>query len=146
MHTRAAKLADIEPRTLYRILALRADVFVVEQQCAYADLDGRDLEPGARIVWCEDNGAVAATLRTLIDADKAVRIGRVATAANRRGEGIAGRLIEQVLQSHDGSDFVLDAQAQLEAWYTRFGFVRTGPDFDEDGISHVPMRRSMNAQ
>src|SRR4051794_32306760 len=60
-----AALAELDPVTLYRILALRGDVFVVEQNCVYADLDGRDLEPDARQLWIEQDGAVVATLRML---------------------------------------------------------------------------------
>ena len=58
--------AEIEPRTLYGILRLRAEVFVVEQACAYLDLDGRDLEPATRQLWIEaEAGAVIATARVL---------------------------------------------------------------------------------
>ena len=62
-------LADLDPATLYRILALRSDVFVVEQDCVYPDPDGRDLEPDARQLWIERDGAVVATLRLLRDPD-----------------------------------------------------------------------------
>lgn len=136
-----AHLSAIDRVTLYRILALRTDVFVVEQNCAYPELDGRDLEPSTRLVWAEDDGAVLATLRLLVDPDGTARIGRVATSAAARGRGLAAKLMERALELAESRPVVLHAQSYLVAWYGRFGFVRTGPDFDDDGIPHAPMRR-----
>jgi ElaA protein len=143
----SASLADLDPRTLYRILRLRTDVFVVEQNCAYPELDGRDLEPAARQVWIERaDGEVVATLRVLSDDDGAVRIGRVATAATARGEGLAAALMHHAIGSAGGREIVLDAQLYLHDWYARFGFVRDGADYVEDGIAHVPMRRRLQSE
>jgi ElaA protein len=138
---RDALLSDLDPATLYRILALRVDVFVVEQDCAYRELDGRDLEPGARQLWVEQSGEVVATLRLVSDPDGSARIGRVATAEGARGSGLAARLMTYALHLTGPRPAVLDAQAHLAAWYVRFGFARDGEDFDEDGIPHTPMRR-----
>jgi ElaA protein len=136
-----ALLVDIDPVTLYRILALRSDVFVVEQNCVYADLDGRDLEPEARQLWAEDDGEVIATLRLLRDPDGCARIGRVATAVSMRGAGAAGQLMRRAIELAAPAEIVLGAQAYLLDWYAGFGFVRDGEDYLEDGIAHVPMRR-----
>ena len=76
---RSAAFADLAGLTAYRLWALRSEVFVVEQAAAYLDLDGRDLEPGTRHLWVEDDGVPVATLRVLDDGD-VWRIGRVATA------------------------------------------------------------------
>ena len=138
---RDAALGELDPALLYRILALRVDVFVVEQNCPYPELDGRDLEPAARLVWAEREGQVLGTLRLLVDADGSARIGRVATAADARGSGLAALMMTRALELAAGRPVVLDAQSHLADWYARFGFVRTGADFDEDGISHTPMRR-----
>jgi ElaA protein len=135
----AAHVRDIDPVTLYGILRLRADVFVVEQNCVYADLDGRDLEPDARLLWLERDGAVVAALRMLAD-PAGHRVGRVVTAARVRTEGLGARLIEYAV-GLAGTDLVLDAQSHLERWYERFGFARNGAQFVEDGIPHVPMIR-----
>ncbi|MDQ2750670.1 MAG: GNAT family N-acetyltransferase [Actinomycetota bacterium] len=137
---RDAPVSGIDPATLYRILALRTDIFVVEQSCAYPELDGRDLEPSARLVWAECDGAVLATLRLLIDPDETARIGRVATNSAARGRGLAGELMRRALDLAAGRPVVLHAQSYLVAWYEQFGFVRSGPDFDDDGIAHAPMR------
>jgi len=133
-------LHDVDPPTLYRILELRCRVFVVEQACAYLDLDGRDLEPSCRLLWIEgDGGQVLATARLLDDVD-ARRIGRIVTDPAARGRGLAARLVEHALAASEGP-WVLDAQAHLADWYARFGFAVAGPGFVEDGIPHVPMRR-----
>jgi ElaA protein len=125
---------------LYGILALRAAVFVVEQDCVYLDPDGRDLEPDARQVWIERDGTVLATLRLLRDADGSARIGRVATDPPARGAGLAAALMQHTLALVPNGDVVLGAQSYLEKWYARFGFVRDGADYVEDGIPHLPMR------
>lgn len=135
-----ATLAELDPRALYGILALRAAVFVVEQDCVYLDPDGRDLEPDARQLWVEQDGAVIATLRLLRDPDGCARIGRVATAATARGAGVAARLMRRALELVADGDVVLGAQSYLADWYAQFGFVRDGADYLEDGIPHLPMR------
>jgi ElaA protein len=143
---------------MYRILRLRTDVFVVEQQCPYPELDGRDLEPGARWAWAIQDGDIVATLRILTDGTgpddsrptdsgpddsrPTARIGRVATALSARSAGTASVLMRYALEAiAAGTPVVLDAQLPLEGWYQRFGFVRDGAEFVEDGIRHVPMRR-----
>lgn len=140
-----AAASEIDPLTLYRILWLRVSVFVVEQQAAYPELDGRDIEPYAELLWIEDDGRVAATLRVLRD-DAAMRIGRVATAATARGRGYAADLMRAAVARcrEQGPDLPihLDAQLQLESWYGRFGFARTGDQYEEDGIPHIPMTLS----
>lgn len=137
----AAPLAELEPVTLYRILALRAEVFVVEQDCAYLDPDGRDLEPEAVQLWAERDGELVATLRLLRDGDGRARIGRVATARGTRDRGIAAALMRRAIELTGPVEIVLNAQTYLAQWYARFGFAADGAEFVEDGIPHVPMRR-----
>ena len=137
----SAPTRDLDVVTLHDILRLRQDVFVVEQQCCYADVDGRDLEPGTVQVWAtDDHGSVVATLRMLREPDGDARIGRVATAVPARGRGLAAGLMAAALAGSNPAPVVLDAQSHLEGWYARFGFVRTGAEFLDDGIPHVPMR------
>lgn len=136
-----ALTARLDPTVLYRIMRLRVDVFVVEQACAYPELDGRDLEPDTRQFWTSDaSGDVLATLRLLHDGEDR-RIGRVATALPARGHGYAGVLMQRAVDAAEGRLTRLDAQARLEGWYARFGFVRSGDDFLDDEIVHVPMTR-----
>src|SRR3712207_7586787 len=90
---RRARFADLTAAEVYGICRLRVDVFVVEQQCPYPELDGRDVEPATVHLWVEDDGQVAATIRVLDDGPTKA-IGRVATAASQRGRGLAARLME----------------------------------------------------
>jgi ElaA protein len=135
-----SSVADLDPVTAYQLWALRSRVFVVEQDCPYLDLDGRDLEPGARHWWVERDGAPVATLRVLDEGD-AWRIGRVATDGAWRGQGLAARLVRAVLAAAGERPVVLDAQSHLVDWYAALGFVPDGPGFLDDGIPHTPMRR-----
>ena len=139
---RSARLAELDAVTLYRILALRSAVFVVEQDCVYLDQDGRDLEPESLQLWIEEDGEVVCTLRLLRDVNGERRVGRVATAPAARGRGLAALLMRAVLDLAAGEVVVLNAQSYLADWYARFGFVLDGAEFLEDGIPHVPMRRS----
>ena len=133
-------LDEMTPRQLHDLLKLRIDVFVVEQECAYPELDGRDPAPGTRHLWIEQDGAILTALR-ILDDGAAWRIGRVVTRADARGAGLSAALLQAALERCAGRPVVLDAQARLEPWYARFGFEPAGPQFDEDGIAHVPMRR-----
>ena len=138
---KTARFADLDTTTLYRLLKLRVDVFVVEQECAYPELDGRDTEPGTVHVWAERDGEIAGYLRILDDGAQA-RIGRVLTAKSARSGGLGGQLMEQALTVIGDRPSVLDAQSHLTAFYERFGYVRSGPSYLEDGIPHTPMSRS----
>ncbi|MGG7307769.1 GNAT family N-acetyltransferase [Curtobacterium sp. AB451] len=136
-----APTRNLDVVTLHEILRLRQDVFVVEQAAAYADIDGRDLEPGTLQFWA-GQGSVDATLRLLREEDGTERIGRVATAKAARGQGLSSRLMEAAIAEARSARIAIDAQAHLEQWYARFGFVRSGADFNEDGIPHLPMTRT----
>ena len=131
---------DIDPRTAYQLWQLRESVFVVEQACPYAELDGRDLEPGTRHIWITGGGGPVAYLRVLDDGDRA-RIGRVLVARDHRGRGLAERLMREALDLVGDRTSCLDAQSYLAHWYARFGYRQDGDEFVEDGIPHVPMRR-----
>lgn len=138
IHT--AALDDIPPRLLYDLLRLRVAVFVVEQKCPYAELDGRDTERGTVHVWAEEDGRVLAYLRILVDGE-AARIGRVCTAEHARGRGLAAQLMSTALQHLGDRPSRLDAQTPLRGWYERFGYSPAGAEFLEDGIPHTPMSR-----
>jgi len=140
---RVARFAELTPFELYGLCRLRVDVFVVEQQCPYPELDGRDLEPATVHLWLESGGEIAATIRVLDDGASRA-IGRVATAAAFRGQGLAARLVQEGIALCGDAPITLGAQAHLEGWYERFGFRRNGPGYVEDGIPHVPMRRGVS--
>jgi ElaA protein len=135
-----ATFDELDAGTAYELWRLRQDVFVVEQECIYPDLDGRDREPDTRHVWVEDDGVPVGYLRVLADPGHA-RIGRVLVARPHRGRGLADGMLRAALDLVGAGASVLDAQSYLVGWYERFGFVATGPEFLDDGIPHVPMSR-----
>lgn len=136
---RAARFAELTPAELYGLLRLRVDVFVVEQTCPYPELDGRDTEPGTVHLWVPgDDGEVLATIRVLENGEDRA-IGRVATAAGARGRGLSALLVRRGIELCAGRRVDIGAQAYLADWYGRFGFRRSGPDYVEDGIPHLPM-------
>ncbi|MGK8556442.1 GNAT family N-acetyltransferase [Nocardia gipuzkoensis] len=135
---------DLDTATLYQLLKLRVEVFVVEQKCAYPELDGKDLLPETRHFWLDDEGEVIATLRLCEehqDGVKSFRIGRLCTAALARGHGYTTRLLQAALAEVGSATVRLFAQSYLIDLYTKHGFKVDGEEFDEDGIAHVPMRR-----
>jgi ElaA protein len=136
--TERSRFDDLTPRDLYDLLALRVRVFVVEQACAFQELDGLDAE--AEHVWTRGPaGEVVAYLR-ILEGDGETRIGRIVTAPEHRGTGAGAALMRTVLAGIEGP-VVLGAQVQAQGFYARLGFAVDGPGYDEDGIPHVPMRR-----
>ena len=140
-----AGFEELDLRTAYALWRLRAEVFVVEQQCLYQDLDGRDLEPGTRHVWAVDAAGEPVGYLRLLEDDGQARIGRVVVTAPERGRGLADRLMRSALELVGSRTSVLDAQSHLTDWYSRYGYARDGDDFVEDGIPHTPMRRQSAA-
>ncbi|NCG40538.1 MAG: GNAT family N-acetyltransferase [Actinobacteria bacterium] len=134
---RVATFDDLNPSKLYEILALRVNIFVVEQNCAYQDLDY--LDQRAMHYWIDDSDGLVSCLR-VIDEGATRRIGRVATRQDSRSNGLAGKLINEVLGGSVGP-WTLSAQAHLEKWYGIYGFERSGVDYLEDNILHLPMLR-----
>ncbi|WP_449278506.1 GNAT family N-acetyltransferase [Leucobacter sp. GX24907] len=198
---RRARFAELDARTFHDLARLRERVFIVEQECAYLELDGRDVEAETVHFWIEADPdvaagsggqgpreqlpVIAATLRLLkgrrdhgsaaspsgaegasdaaqqssdhgypadggpssSDGDPEPRvIGRVVTAPEHRGHGLAAVLLSAAVAECDASAdaetrIELHAQSHLTGWYGRFGFAPCGPEFLEDGIPHTPMRR-----
>jgi ElaA protein len=139
---------DLDPPTLHDVLALRSAVFVVEQACAYQDIDGLDLVVGTVHVLGHDPGstAIAAYARVLApDSDHATpRIGRVIVAPASRGRQLARELMTRALgacaERWPGEAVELGAQAHLTGFYASLGFQPVGEPYDEDGIRHQWMR------
>jgi len=140
MKIMAVPFAALDGLTAYSLWKLRQDVFVVEQECPYGDLDGRDLDPETRHVVMDDDDVVVGCARVLDEGDT-WRIGRVALHPTVRGRGLADQLIHTALQVCTDRDVVLDAQSPLAPWYATFGFEVCGPEFLEDDIPHLPMVR-----
>lgn len=150
VHWSEVAAADLDAASLYAVLVLRAEVFVVEQECVYQDPDGLDLLEGSRHVIGRDEGigrGIAAYARVLApDAEHATpRIGRVIVAPAARGRRLARELMQRALacceEQWPGEPVELGAQAHLAEFYGSLGFEPVGEPYDEDGILHVWMRR-----
>lgn len=141
-------LAELPAELAYRLLQLRAEVFVVEQACAYLDLDGKDLRPGAwQLLATDTEGRVQACLRLLAPglAFAEPALGRIATAAAVRGSGLGRELLRRGIaecsQRFPGQPIRIGAQTYLIDFYASFGFQVASAAYDEDGIPHVEMLR-----
>jgi ElaA protein len=117
-------------------------VFVVEQDCVFLDLDGRDHEPTAEHLWVADDAGVGATLRLLSEGGSRWSIGRIAVRTDLRSQGLAAHLVRaglDRLRELHATTVAIGAQAQLRSWYGQLGFTPSGPRYLEDGILHLPM-------
>lgn len=140
----AMTLAEMTGLQMHAITLLRERVFVVEQKTTeVTEIDELDALETTVHHWLEIDGRPAAVLRVLAH-EEAIAIGRVATADEHRGKGLAGRLMRLVLQDLAPLQrpVVLLGQSHLEQWYERLGFVRSGDEVLEVGIPHVPMTLS----
>ena len=124
---------------MYEILRARAEIFVVEQNCVYQDLDGIDYE--SLHVFAEEGGKVTAYLRAFYKDEDTVQMGRVLTL--RHGEGLGGKLlregIAQIRARMHPAKICIDAQCYATGFYEREGFRICSEEFLEDGIPHVRM-------
>ncbi len=136
---------ELDGQTLYRLLQLRSDVFVLEQQSLYRDLDDRD--QAALHLLGREGAALIASLR--IEVPGGVRpeatIGRVVVAPEGRGRGLGRTLMAQALarigEEWGAAYVVLGAQAVQQGFYESFGFEVCSQPYDDGGIPHVDMRR-----
>lgn len=129
---------------MYNLLSLRTAVFVVEQNCPYQELDGKDQV--AQHLWLENEaGEVVALCRLLPQglSFAEASIGRVLVNPAYRGENWGRALVKaalEVLQQAGEDAITIEAQYYLRDFYRGFGFVENSEPFDEDGIKHVNMK------
>ena len=129
---------------LYALLQLRNEVFIVEQNCPYLDVDGKDLKSYHLMAWKEDR--LIAYTRLIppgISYDEA-SIGRVVNSPSVRGSGIGKELMElsiqKVYELFGRQDIVIGAQLYLKKFYSDLGFIQEGDVYLEDNIEHIHMR------
>lgn len=133
---------ELTNKELYAIIKARVAVFVVEQNCPYQDLDGKDLD--AYHVFLSENGVVKAYVRVLQRgvSFEEVSIGRVITTERKKGYG--ERVMREgirVAKEKFGADKIrIGAQIQASGFYEKLGFKRIeGSEYLEDGIPHIQM-------
>ena len=131
---------ELSTRELYEILRVRSEIFVVEQNCVYQDIDNKDYD--SLHVFFEDGGKVLAYLRIFMREENVAQIGRVVTL--KHGTGLGGKLlkagIEQTKEKFPANSIFLEAQCYAAGFYAREGFHVCTEEFLEDGIPHVGMR------
>ena len=140
------RMDDMSVGELYGMLQLRAQVFVVEQNAAYLDLDGKKDFESSHIL-CFDDCRVVGTLRIIppgVYYDE-VSIGRVCNTKGYRGRGIGKQMLQLALdyisKNYPIQDIRLSGQTYLTKFYNEFGFVREGEEYLEDGLPHYQMVR-----
>jgi ElaA protein len=139
------KFDELSLHELYAILRLRSEVFVVEQNCVFQDMDNKD-QSGYHLMGWENNTLIAYT--RLVPAGVSYEfpsIGRVVTSQSARGSGIGKLLMEKSIEELEKlfgkATIKIGAQLYLREFYNTFGFKQSGDIYDEDGIDHIEMIR-----
>ena len=138
------KFHDLDKLELYKIMQLRIEVFVVEQDCPYQDLDGLD-ELGTHL-WLEEDNEIMSYLRinppeTRFDE---VSFGRIVTKKSVRKKGLSEAIILkslEIVEQENLGPVRISAQSYLENYYSKFGFVKCSDEYLEDNIPHIEMLR-----
>jgi len=136
---------EITTSELYEIIKARVDVFVVEQNCPYPDLDGYDRQ--AIHLWAEQENSVLAYCRIFNKGIKypETSIGRVLTTEKARGKSLGKQLIQYAVETIENrfhtNEVRISAQDYLLRFYSGFGFEDTGKKYLEDNIPHTEMFR-----
>jgi len=135
--------SELETEELYQILRLRSEVFVVEQDCIYQDIDNKD--QNAIHLYYVDNDEIVAYTRIFKAGDyyENPSIGRVVVSKKERGKDLGKKImidsIEYIKQNIKGEKIELSAQKYLDKFYKDLGFYKIGEDYLEDGIPHQRM-------
>lgn len=134
---------QLNTHELYGIMQVRAAVFVVEQECAYQDVDGIDLR--SVHAFLRDEGGIHAYLRVFEKDERTAQLGRMLTM--ERGFGLGGQLLKEGIRiAHEVLEkdvLYIEAQSYAVGFYQREGFRVTSEVFLEDGIPHVKMEREL---
>lgn len=129
---------------LYEVLKLRQEIFIIEQNCIYDDIDGKDGMCSHLLLW-SGSSVLIGYLRIVPEEIKfkEISIGRIIVRKEYRGNGLGEILIKRGLDlARNGSEspVKIEAQAHLEDYYARFGFSTISEPYEVDGILHLLMR------
>ncbi|WP_396176256.1 GNAT family N-acetyltransferase [Flavobacterium sp.] len=135
----------LSSQELYNLLQLRSEVFVVEQNCVYQDIDGKD-EKAIHLIG-EDNGKIVAYARIFKPNDyfEQASIGRVVVKESYRDKKLGHLLMREairVIETHfEETKITISAQLYLKKFYESHGFVQTSEMYLEDDIPHIEMKK-----
>lgn len=152
MQWRSYHFNELDNTQLYALLRLRIDVFVVEQQCPYPELDGKDCLADTQHLLGYKNDVLLAYARVLAPGVSYVHssIGRVAVSQNARGDGTGHKLMKEAInlcrKLWPQESIDIGAQAYLKKFYMHHGFIPFSEVYLEDGIEHIDMRRLYSEQ
>lgn len=146
LQTHWCKFEQLSSLTLQAIWALRQQVFIIEQQSIYPDIDG--LDPQAWHLLMKQQGQLVGYARLLGDsAFDCYRFQRIVLAKQVRGQGLGGRLMTELIAKAQALNahplLRLSAQVQLQNFYRSLGFQPQGCEYDDGGIMHIDMQRSV---
>lgn len=146
MTARWATFASFSLSELYDLLKLRQEVFILEQESFYADIDGKDQEALHYLIQNRETAALFGAIRLFADTDEnTARIGRVVIAPAARGTGLGRAMMQAGIDKAEellpGCSIHVSAQAYLEKFYGSLGFEAVSDTYIEDGIPHIDMIR-----
>ena len=139
------KWEELNKKNLHEILQIRSKVFVVEQNCVYQDIDNKD--PKAIHLYGKIKNKIVAYSRIFNEGDfyKEISFGRALVLKNQRGKGLGDELVQKSIEIIKGNwpnkKVKISAQAHLNSFYKKHGFIEKGKEYLEDGIPHVSMER-----
>lgn len=132
---------ELSKNTLYDILALRNDVFIVEQRCFYQDLDYHDHDAQHLLMY--EGEQLIAYARILRYGSEGMSFGRLVTKSSHRGQRLGKQLMDNILSylktHHPKETIIITAQHYLKHFYETYGFIAEGKPFDMDGLPHIRM-------
>lgn len=139
------QFSEFDAARLYDVLKLRQDIFIIEQNCIYDDIDGLD-KFCTHLLMYNDDENLTGYLRIVPDGKKfeQVSLGRIVVRKKNRGQGYGKKLIKKGLSmavslQGTGSEVIIEAQAHLEEYYQKLGFKTISETYDVDDIPHLQM-------
>ena len=131
--------AELSTSEVENIFSLRSEVFVVEQDCVYQDIDGKDQK--AKHVLGKKNNEIVAYARIFKPGEyfKEASFGRAVVKKTERGKGIGDELVKNCLENITEEEIKISAQSYLKGFYGKHGFKAEGKEYLEDGIPHTAM-------
>ena len=135
---------ELSTREVENIFSLRSEVFVVEQDCVYQDIDGKDQI--AKHVLGKKNNEIIAYARIFKPGDyfNEASFGRAVVKKSERGKGIGDELVINSLKNIPDDEIKISAQSYLKDFYRKHGFIAKGEEYLEDGIPHTAMFISLH--